>query len=74
MTVTHDAKAALDSAVAHYDFGVFPGDESEATTEELRPMAKAVLLAFLDHMSRHYSGDMEVESASGHLARMVRDA
>lgn len=42
-----DWDAMLDRAAQVYEFGVFPGDESQATDEEIREMAARVLNAAL---------------------------
>lgn len=41
-------KTMLDKAAAAYEHGVYPGDESEATEEEIRAMAMRVLRAALE--------------------------
>ena len=37
------------------------------------PQTVVVVLAFLEHMSEHYVGDMYVEQSCRALAQMVRD-
>src|SRR3954469_1991507 len=46
-------EAMIDRAAEAYEFGVMPGDESEATPEEIRQMAERVLRAALSPDNDH---------------------
>jgi hypothetical protein len=59
--VCYDAGRAVDVAA----------EVSSGLCGASRYATRLILLAFLEHMSQNYVGDMETEHASGYLAQMV---